>query len=389
MALPSALSSQAGFAIESTYGVWATPTTFVPMLPGESVSGDVDRIESDAVLAGRSIITSDQWAPGMVKVGGDTPFELYDRNMGKLFRLLFGTYATTGSGPYTHTFSANPTNLLASASWQFGRPDNAGTVHPWNYTGMKIASAEIGCKVGEFATFNPTWVGRDELAGSRVVTDGVTTNGSAAITSATAVFTDADRGKLIGGSAGITTGTTILSVQSATAATLSANATATGTGITFTIGAPLATASYAADQVPFVFTGAALTIGGSNAYAQEATIKIDNGLADERGYLGSNLTREQLQATRRTITTDIKAEFDGLASWTAFRAGTEAALVFSFSTPDASSTATITQNVRYDSAKTNTPAGVLEKDITVKAVAPSTTDASACSAVLVNSDSAL
>lgn len=75
----------------------------------------------------------------------------------------------------------------------------------------------------------------DTMASPRSVTDGVTTNTSPNITSATAAWTQADVGSAITG-AGIPAGTTILSVQSATAATLSQSATATGSAITFNIG---------------------------------------------------------------------------------------------------------------------------------------------------------
>jgi hypothetical protein len=60
--------------------------------------------------------------------------------------------------------------------------------------------------------------------------DAVTTSGSAILTSATATFVPEDAGKPISG-AGIPGGTTILSQQSATQVTLSANATATATGV--------------------------------------------------------------------------------------------------------------------------------------------------------------
>lgn len=71
--------------------------------------------------------------------------------------------------------------------------------------------------------------------GSRVVTDGVTTTASPDISSATANFVPDDEGHPITG-VGIPAGTTILSVTSGTAAVLSADATATGAGVTFTIG---------------------------------------------------------------------------------------------------------------------------------------------------------
>lgn len=70
---------------------------------------------------------------------------------------------------------------------------------------------------------------------SRTVTDGVTTNGSAVVTSATGAFTDADIGMAISGT-GIPARAYVLSRQSATQVTMSVNATADGTGISVTFG---------------------------------------------------------------------------------------------------------------------------------------------------------
>lgn len=64
--------------------------------------------------------------------------------------------------------------------------------------------------------------------------DGSSTTGSATYTSATAAFTAADVGRTITG-ANIPASTTISAVGSATTITLSANATATGSGLSFTI----------------------------------------------------------------------------------------------------------------------------------------------------------
>jgi len=72
---------------------------------------------------------------------------------------------------------------------------------------------------------------------ARTVTDGVTTISDATVTSATAAFTTDDVGKPISG-VGIPAGATIASRTSATSVELSANATASGTGVTFTIGQP-------------------------------------------------------------------------------------------------------------------------------------------------------
>lgn len=378
MPLPSGLSGQAGFAIESTYGVFVTPTVFTPMI-SESLEGDPDRIESQGIIAGARVLKSAQWAPGSLTVGGDFQTELYDRNMGIHARGMFGGYSVSGSGPYTHTFTPGE---LPSLSGQFGMPAIDGVVHPKNETGLKVASWELGCKAGEIATLGLTYVGQNELIGSRVVTDGVL-NSSTTVTSATAVFSQADVGKVIAAT-GITSGTTIVAVASATSVTLSAAATATATSVTVTVGSPLASASYASGAVPFVFTGASLTFGGASAHAQECTLKGDNGLSDRRPELGTPLTREFLPADLRTYSADVVADFDSLASWTAFRSGAEAAMVFAFAA--GSNSFTITLNVRYDKAATNVAGkGILQKAITVKAVG-STTDASAITGVMVNGD---
>ncbi len=69
---------------------------------------------------------------------------------------------------------------------------------------------------------------------ARTPTDGVTTNLSAVVTSATAFFNQSDIGASITGT-GIPANTTIVSVQSATSATMSAAATATGSGLSIVI----------------------------------------------------------------------------------------------------------------------------------------------------------
>lgn len=69
----------------------------------------------------------------------------------------------------------------------------------------------------------------------RSVADGVTTNGSNTVTSATASFTAADVGSLIGG-AGIPAGTRISAVINGTTVTIVGTATATATGVALSIG---------------------------------------------------------------------------------------------------------------------------------------------------------
>ena len=69
----------------------------------------------------------------------------------------------------------------------------------------------------------------------RSAADGVTTDGSATVTSATLAFVAGDVGRDLAGT-GIPAGAYIITVNSATSVTLSAAATATATGVTFTLG---------------------------------------------------------------------------------------------------------------------------------------------------------
>jgi hypothetical protein len=75
----------------------------------------------------------------------------------------------------------------------------------------------------------------DEGLGARAVTDGVIILNSPVITSSTAVFTNEDYAKTLTG-VGIPAGTIILSIQDAQHATMSANATTTGAGVSVLIG---------------------------------------------------------------------------------------------------------------------------------------------------------
>jgi hypothetical protein len=342
---------------------------------------DRTRLESGGIIAGRRVLTSDQWSGGDVTVSGSVQHELYNRGLGKIFTAMFGTVVTTGAGPYTHTFT--PGDLTGDAlTVQVGRPATNGTVYPFTYAGMKVTSWEIACAAGEIATLGMDLVGQREFA-YRVVTDGVTTSGSAAITSVTAAFSTDDIGKPISGT-GIPTGATIIAVGSATAATLSANATATGTGVSLTLGVALASATYPASIKPLRFNQASVTLGGSAVNVKSLTLSGNNTLDDSRRFLGTQYIAEPLETGLREYTGSLEIEFTDLSQYTRFVAGTEAALVASF--VSGTDTVTITTNVRVDGSTPNVGGReILTQTLPIKCVA-SSTDASAITVALVNSD---
>lgn len=133
---------------------------------------------------------------------------------------------------------------------------------------------------------------------TRQVTDGVTTNGSPIVTSATAAWTADDVGKAISGT-NIPGSTTIASVSSdGVTATLSAAATGTGTTITFTIGSSrtLATLQYNSGVNTTAHVEKDLTLSGTDTkvykgdLVQFVSTAVGTGITDPGGQVQIEFT---------------------------------------------------------------------------------------------------
>lgn len=154
------VNAQIGYASETTYGTAVTPSAFLPLV-SESIAATRERLESAAVLAGRKVITSEQWNGGPMAVDGDVQHELYANGLGILFLHMFGSVATSGPGPYVHEFTPGPLDGKG-LTVQVGRPGTGGVVHPFTYSGCKVVDWEIACSSGEIATLGLTVAGRGE-----------------------------------------------------------------------------------------------------------------------------------------------------------------------------------------------------------------------------------
>lgn len=316
MALKSGLNAQLGFVAETTWGTPVTVTKFVPLV-SESITKDVARLESSGILAGRRVLSTNQFTGGDVTVSGDINLELSLQGVAGLWKWALGTCTTTSTGgvaPFIHTLT--PGDLTDDhLTMQVGRPDTGGTVDAFTYSGMKCASWELAAKAGELLTASFTAVGKDEATNTNLV------------------------------------------------------------AASFTNGV---------DQ-SFTYINGSVTIGGASVNVKEFTLKGDNGLRDDRRFLGAATISEPLEASLREYGADLTMEFESLAQYNRFLAGTTHAMVATF-TASSSASFTVTTNVRFDGSTPNVDGtDILEFSLPVKCVAG--TDAGAITIAIVNNDS--
>ncbi len=160
MSIGSGLASQIGMAVETTYGTGVTVTRFIPHL-GESIDLGKPKLVSDSIRANRLTVDTNDIGFGNRMVSGSLETELFDRDLARIFEHCLGNKATSGAGPYTHTITPAD-NKGKSMTWQAGRPGTSGTVHPFTWTGVKIAGLTIVAARGEIAKLSTAIIARDE-----------------------------------------------------------------------------------------------------------------------------------------------------------------------------------------------------------------------------------
>lgn len=355
MTVRSAITAQLGCSEEVSYGTPLAPTRWFPFVPPIGIKYDSKALESESVYAGRRAEMEAQRAVGGVAVGGPLNFELMDKNTGLLLKHCLGGVSTTGPnlGFYDHTFTMGELTGK-SLCWQAGKTQSGdGTVQPFTWSGGKVVSWELAGEANKIAKLAIEFLFKDEIL-LRSVTDGVTTNGSPTVTSATAAFSVADIGKPISGT-NIPAGSYIGRVNSATSIDLSSshsgavavNATGSGTGVTLTVGLALATPSYPTPMQALTMVDGFVTIGGSTVKTKAFKIGGDNGLADDREFIGQRTIDEPLEAGDRPITGQIDTEFFDLVQYNRFRSHVPATLVARFRAPMNTPYLELTANVRF------------------------------------------
>lgn len=139
---------QFGLKTEATYGTAVTVDRFIPFL-SESIKNDGgERLVSAGIRAGRRMLHTHK--RGVPIIGGPVRTEFGSTDVATLCKHLFGAVATSGVGPYTHTFTPGSLDDK-SFTCQVGRPDINGTVRPRTFAGCKIPNWTLSCESGGLA----------------------------------------------------------------------------------------------------------------------------------------------------------------------------------------------------------------------------------------------
>lgn len=164
MATPSGIASQLGIADETVYGTIVTPTRFLEF-NSEGIKLDRQQVESKGLRSSNRVLRSDRQAVNRKGAGGPVELEVPSNGFGLFMKHTFGAAALTTPAGGTlsrkiRSVLTDPTGLFFTT--QVGRPDNAGTVQPFTYSGCKVASWEISCDVDGVLTIKLDVDARDE-----------------------------------------------------------------------------------------------------------------------------------------------------------------------------------------------------------------------------------
>lgn len=153
MSVGSGLSSQVGFAAESTYGTAATPTRFLPH-SNKPFEIEPKQVTSDGITADQRYPSELQTVHTTRSGTGNPEYDLYTRGLGVPLKQALGSaaVATLIAGTSFYQQIHNDGELTGiSGTWQDVIAERGGTKRAYTYVGCKVKSMEISCKKGELA----------------------------------------------------------------------------------------------------------------------------------------------------------------------------------------------------------------------------------------------
>lgn len=288
-----------GIGIESTYGVAVAPDHFYEWLESSKMDFDPNVIYPKGLRVGSRFPRASRRVGLVPKPDGKLDIELASRGFGIVLQAAFGTAASNViTGGHQQLFTATTTgSTLPALTVQEGLVRADGTVVAHTWRGCTVKTIEFEMPLDGFLTTSLT-LDAKAMHIIRTVADGATTSGDPWLSSTLAAFTADDVGAPVAG-AGIPAGTTIISIVGATTAQMSANATASGSGVSVTIGSPYVTPTYPSGATLYSSTvnptlsnivlGGTLTVpttttlgsiaGGTTVAAcKKWNVKLDNGV---------------------------------------------------------------------------------------------------------------
>lgn len=133
-----------GFKTEVTPGTPVVVDTFIPILSAGFQVEDA-KLQSQG-LRGQNFAGCVKDGPRTIS--GSFESELFGVGIASLLRHMFGTVATTGAGPYVHTYTIGSLGSLAFTAEE-AIPNGAGTTYGFKYAGSKFADWSLNVATGE------------------------------------------------------------------------------------------------------------------------------------------------------------------------------------------------------------------------------------------------
>lgn len=145
-----------GFAEESTYGTYVSPTKFLEITE-ENVIGEQSWIPKNTLRSA----SQSQKVRSKKNVSGSFKANLGFTGFERIFKHALGSSATTGAGPYTHTASL-ASALPVGLSLHVNRDaDAVGTGSAFKYEGCQITKLTLAQEVEAIATIEVEILGED------------------------------------------------------------------------------------------------------------------------------------------------------------------------------------------------------------------------------------
>lgn len=161
-------SAQLGWAKETTAGTRVTPNKFAEFT-GEGIQQDILRIDRMGMKPGRRL--NQGWATGNRTLAGPTTFDMSAQTIGSALELAIGDVQTTGSDPYTHTFTPGK---LESATVQIGTPAVDSTIFPRDYLGCFVNQWSIEAAIDQYVVLTLDWLAQEEQLNQTIATPSYT-----------------------------------------------------------------------------------------------------------------------------------------------------------------------------------------------------------------------